>query len=246
MFDDFKPHLIDLRRRLVVSLIALGIAFFICFGFWELILDWMTQPLLNALVDKKSEIIFTQVGEAFYTALKVAFFAGLFFSLPIIFRQLWLFVAPGLYESERMLVLPFVFFSSLMFACGSMFAYYIVFPFGFTYLINFGSHLFTALPSIGDYVSFFAKLMMGFGISFELPVATFFLAKLDLVDDKGLKEFFPYAVVIIFIVSALLTPPDVLTQFLMSGPLIILYGFSILIAKAVNPAEPEEENEYKK
>jgi sec-independent protein translocase protein TatC len=238
MFDDLKPHLKELRKRLVYSLIALGIAFFICFGFWEAILDWMTQPLLEAL-PKDSNIIFTQVGEAFFTALKVAFFAGLFFSLPVIFWQLWLFIAPGLYENEKILILPFVFFSSLMFACGAMFAYYIVFPFGFTYLINFGSELFTALPSIGDYVSFFAKLMLGFGISFELPVATFFLAKLDMVDDRGLKDFFPYAVVIIFIISALLTPPDVLTQFLMSGPLIILYGFSILIAKFVNPAQPE-------
>jgi sec-independent protein translocase protein TatC len=141
------------------------------------------------------------------------------------------------------MVLPFVFFATLMFVSGGAFCYYVVIPFGFDFLINFGSALFTALPSIGEYVGFFTKLLIAFGIAFELPVVTFFLAKIGLVDDQTLKGFFRYAVIFIFIFSALLTPPDVITQFLMAGPMILLYGISILIAKSVNPAPAKEENE---
>ena len=135
-------------------------------------------------------------------------------------------------------------FGTFFFLCGCAFAYYIAFPVGFHYLINFGSQLFTALPSIGDYVGFFAKLMVGFGISFELPVITFFLAKIGLVTDKTLKDYFKYAIVLIFILAAILTPPDILSQFLMVIPLAFLYGLSIVIAKIVNPYKNEtDENE---
>lgn len=130
-----------------------------------------------------------------------------------------------------------------MFLIGASFAYYIVIPYGFEFLINFGSAVVTILPSIGKYVGFFTKLLFGFGIAFELPVVTFFLAKIGIVDDRMLKDFFKYAVVIIFVVASLLTPPDVLTQFLMAGPLIILYGVSIYIAKVFNPASKLDEED---
>ena len=130
-----------------------------------------------------------------------------------------------------------------MFLMGSSFAYYIVVPVGFEFLINFGSTVVTVLPSIGKYVGFFTKLLIGFGIAFELPVITFFLAKIGLVDDRMLKNFFRYAIILIFIISALLTPPDVISQLLMAGPLTILYGVSIYIAKVFNPAPKEEEEE---
>ena len=130
-----------------------------------------------------------------------------------------------------------------MFLMGSSFAYYVVVPYGFEFLVNFGSAVVTILPSIGKYVGFFTKLLFGFGIAFELPVITFFLAKIGLVDDRMLKDFFKYAVVLIFILASLLTPPDVITQFLMAGPLIILYGVSIYIAKVFNPAPVDEEDD---
>lgn len=242
MLEEIKPHIADLRKRLLISAVALIIAFAACFGFWEIILDWMVRPLRETLPEG-SNVIFTKVGEAFFVALKVSFFAGFILALPVIFWQLWLFIAPGLYSNEKKLVLPFVFFATFMFLTGALFAYYVVFPFGFSYLINFGSQLFTALPSIGEYVGFFSKLMVGFGIAFELPVATFFLAKIGLVDDRTLKNWFKYAVVVIFVFASILTPPDVITQLLMSIPLVILYGVSILIAKAINPAPPLEEDE---
>ncbi|WP_200762355.1 twin-arginine translocase subunit TatC [Nitrosophilus alvini] len=245
MFEELKPHLAELRKRLLISILTVLVMFFVCFGFWEQILDWMITPLKDVL-PAGSNVIFTKVGEAFFTALKVSFFAALILSLPVIFWQLWLFIAPGLYEHEKKFVLPFVISATIMFISGALFAYYIVFPFGFGYLINFGSQLFTALPSIGEYVGFFTKLMFGFGLSFELPVITFFLALLGLVTDESLKSFFKYAILIIFVIAALLTPPDVLSQLLMAGPLILLYGVSILIAKIVNPAKEEEEEEEEK
>jgi sec-independent protein translocase protein TatC len=238
MFEDLKPHLKELRKRVSISVLSVFIMFLISFYFWDIILEWMKQPLEDVLPDG-AKITFTQVQETFFTALKVSFFAGFVFALPIIFWQLWLFVAPALYKKEKLIIIPFVFFATVMFLVGATFAYYIVIPYGFEFLINFGSQLFTALISIGSYVGFFSKLMFGFGLSFELPVVTFFLAKIGLLTDQTLKDFFKYAVVIIFILSALLTPPDVLTQVLMAGPMICLYIISIYIAKLTNPAPKE-------
>ena len=242
MFDHLKPHIADLRKRLVISSLTVFVMFFVCFTFYEPILQWMMVPV-EAALPKNSQMVAVEIQETFFTALKVAFFAGFVISLPVIFWQLWLFLAPGLYDHEKKLVIPFVFFATLMFLMGASFAYYVVVPIGFEFLIAFGSAVVTVLPSIGAYVGFFTKLLVGFGISFELPVITFFLAKIGLVDDRMLKDFFRYAVVIIFIVAALLTPPDVISQLLMAAPLLLLYGVSIYIAKVFNPATKENEDE---
>jgi len=242
MFEELKPHLVELRKRLAISVITVVVMFFVMFTVWQPILEWMTAPLVQVL-PKGSTVVFTKLQEPFFTALKVAFFTGFIASLPIIFWQAWLFIAPGLYDNEKKMILPFVFGATTMFILGGAFAYYVVVPFGFTFLVNFGSQMFTALPSIGEYVSFFTKLMIGFGIAFELPVITFFLASIGLVTDRTLKDFFRYALVIIFLVSALLTPPDVLTQFLMAGPMVLLYALSIYIAKVVNPDKSSQNDE---
>ncbi|MCT7462869.1 twin-arginine translocase subunit TatC [Aliarcobacter cryaerophilus] len=242
MFDDLKPHIADLRKRLTISTITVVIMFFACFTFYEPILEWMMAPVKHALPAGTS-MIAVEIQETFFTAMKVAFFGGFIISLPVIFWQLWLFLAPGLYDHEKKLVVPFVFFATLMFLLGAAFAYYIVVPIGFDFLIAFGNSVVSVLPSIGKYVGFFTKLLIGFGIAFELPVITFFLAKIGLVNDQMLKDFFRYAVVLIFIVAAVLTPPDVISQVLMAAPLLILYGVSIYIAKVFNPAQKEEEEE---
>ena len=242
MFDDLKPHIADLRKRLTISTITVVVMFFACFTFYEPILEWMMAPVKHALPVGTS-MIAVEIQETFFTAMKVAFFAGFIISLPVIFWQLWLFLAPGLYDHEKKLVVPFVFFATLMFLLGAAFAYYIVVPVGFDFLIAFGNSVVSVLPSIGKYVGFFTKLLIGFGIAFELPVITFFLAKIGLVNDQMLKDFFRYAVVLIFIVAAVLTPPDVISQALMAAPLLILYGVSIYIAKVFNPAQKEEEEE---
>ncbi len=243
MFEDIKPHIADLRKRLVISGVTLIVTFFACFAVYEPILEWMMAPAKAVLPDGTS-MVAIEIQETFFTALKVSFFSAFLVSLPVIFWQLWLFIAPGLYDHEKKLALPFVFFATLMFLVGASFSYYVVVPYGFEFLIAFGNSVVTVLPSIGKYVGFFTKLLFGFGVAFELPVITFFLAKIGLVDDKSLKDFFKYAIVLIFVFSALLTPPDVLTQFLMAGPLIFLYGVSIYVAKVFNPyIAPEDAEE---
>jgi sec-independent protein translocase protein TatC len=251
MFSELRPHLVELRKRLGLSVLSVFVAFIVAFVFHEAILEWVTAPLNEALeevahLSKKAAdgmVTTHQVGGAFFVALKVSFFAGLLGALPFILYQLWLFIAPGLYNNEKKMVLPFVIGGSTMFLVGVMFAYYVVTPFGFQFLITFGSFLYTPLINIEDYVGFFTKIMMGFGIAFELPVFAYFLALLGLVTDKTLKDFFKYAVLIIFVAAALLTPPDILTQLLMAAPLILLYGLSILIVRAVNPHIEDEDEE---
>jgi len=251
MFDELRPHLVELRKRLGISVASLIVMFFVMFAFHEPLLNWMVEPLNNALIEvgKKSihaadgMITTSQVGGAFFVALKVAFFAAIVAALPIILSQIWLFIAPGLYAHEKKMLIPFIVGGTIMFIIGVLFAYYVVTPFGFNFLITFGSFKFTPLINIEDYVGFFTKIMFGFGLAFELPIFAYFLALLGLVNDKQMTSFFKYAIVLIFIIAALLTPPDVLTQLLMAGPLIILYGFSILIVKMVNPASEEEDDD---
>jgi sec-independent protein translocase protein TatC len=211
----------------------------------------MTQPLNDALSTVKDsmsnaedgKVTTHQVGGAFFVALKVSFFGAFVLGMPIILWQLWMFIAPGLYAHEKKMLMPFVVGGTVMFLLGAMFAYYVVTPFGFEFLIAFGSENFTPYINIEDYVGFFSKIMIGFGLAFELPIFILFLALMGLVTDKGLKDFFKYAILIIFVVAAILTPPDVLTQLLMAGPLILLYGASIIIAKFINPHIEEEEEE---
>jgi sec-independent protein translocase protein TatC len=251
MLEELRPHLVELRKRLAISAVSLIAMFFVMFYFHESILNWIVEPLNTALLEvgKKSVhaadgmVTTSQVGGAFFVALKVAFFASIVAALPIILSQIWLFIAPGLYANEKKMLIPFIVGGTIMFIVGILFAYYIVTPFGFNFLITFGSFKFTPLINIEDYVGFFTKIMFGFGLAFELPIFAYFLALLGMINDRQMTEFFKYAIVIIFIVAALLTPPDVLTQLLMAGPLIILYGFSILIVKIVNPAPPLEEEE---
>ena len=251
MLEDLRPHLVELRKRLTISVVSFVIIFMATFTYNQPLLDWITVPLHDALVNvgkiaplaAKGMMTTNQVGGAFFVAMKVSFFAAIVFSLPIILSQIWLFVAPGLYENEKKMLLPFVLGGSIMFAIGVAFAYYVVTPFGFTFLITFGSFTFTPMINIEDYVGFFTKIMFGFGIAFELPIFAYFLALLGLITDKSLIDFFRYAIVLIFIIAAILTPPDVMTQLLMAFPLIILYGISIIIVRFVNPAPKEDEEE---
>ena len=216
-----------------------------------------TKSLAKEEEAKKSDGVFWgsitthQLGGVFVVALKVSLYASIFLSLPIILWQIWLFVAPGLYDNEKKMALPFLVGTTIMFAVGVLFAYYVVTPFGFQFLVTFGAFLYTPLINVEDYIGFFAKILFGFGLAFELPMIVYFLAFLGLVTDRTLIAFFRYAIVIIFIVAALLTPPDVITQMLMAAPLILLYGASIIVARVINPykediqeqEEPEDKNQ---
>jgi len=327
MLQEVKPHLVELRKRIFISVLALMVGFVISFIAYKPILNWVTSPLETALhqVNKKVQkskegewnvadkdsnftaikneanntaslvdraitnadkilenksstktekmlatsiielakeaklqaikskstngsvlwgsVTTSQIGGVLIVALKVSLYAAIFLALPIILWQLWLFVAPGLYDNEKKMALPFLIGTTVMFAIGVLFAYYVVTPFGFQFLITFGAFLYTPLINIEDYIGFFAKILFGFGLAFELPMIVYFLASIKLVTEKTLLDVFKYAIVVIFIVAALLTPPDVITQMLMAAPLIILYGVSILVAKAINPYREESDEE---
>ena len=237
MLEDIRPHIAELRSRLFKIVISYGVAFLIVFMNWQIVYEWMKKPLESAF---NKPMIFTSLSEPFITALKISLYAGFVLALPFIMWQVWKFIAPALYENEKKMAIPFVFWTTVMFLVGVAFAYYVVFPFGANVLINFGGVQFEAMLKMSEYIGFFAKFMFGFGIAFELPVFSYALAKMDLITDKTLKDGFRYAIVIIFTVAAILTPPDPATQFLMAIPLIVLYGVSIIIVKMVNPYKEEK------
>jgi sec-independent protein translocase protein TatC len=227
-------HLAELRSRLIKSLVAVGMAFVLCYQFVETLMAWLIAPLKALDPAAKVQVIGTGLAEAFFTKLKVSFIAGIFLASPVIFYQIWRFVAPGLYEHERRYVQPFVFFATGFFVCGAYFCYRLVFPtaFGF-FLAEYGSISIEPLLKISEYLSFASRMLLAFGVVFELPVFTFFLARTGIVDHKMMIGTWRYAVVGIFIVAAVLTPgPDVASQLLMATPLLVLYVASIGVAYA--------------
>ncbi len=226
----FTAHLEELRKRLIFCIVAVVIGFVTCYSFSQKIYVFLARPLQEVL-PPNSSLIFTTPTEAFLTYLKTAFIAGFFLSIPIVFYQLWKFIAPGLYNHEKSYVLPFVLSSTVLFIGGAVFGYFVVFPFAFKFLMGFSSDMTRALPSMKEYLSFVIKLLLAFGIVFETPVFIFFLAKLGIVNYQMLKAYRKYFLVLAFVVGALLTPPDPLSQIMMAVPLLILYEVSVLVTR---------------
>lgn len=221
-------HLIELRRRLLWSVAALAVTFAICLYFARPIFGFLVRPLLAA---GQNRMIYTAVFEAFFVEIKVAFFAALMISFPIIASQLWLFVAPGLYAKEKRAFLPFLVMTPFLFLAGAALAYYVAMPLALHYLLgyqgNIGGIEQTALPGVGNYLDFSTRFIFGFGIAFLLPVLLMLLEKAGLVTRGQLKRGRRYAWVVAFIVAAVLTPPDVVSQLLLAVPLLLLYEFSL-------------------
>jgi sec-independent protein translocase protein TatC len=240
----FTEHLEELRRRLIICFVAVGVGFVICYFFSKQLFEILMRPLLQVMPPEES-LIFTALPEAFFTYLKVALLAGIGLASPVIIYQFWRFIAPGLYHKERRALMPIVLFSTFFFVGGALFGYFVVFPFGFKFFIGFASDNIRAMPSIREYLKFAAKLLFAFGFIFELPLFTFFLARLGLVNAELLRSKQKYAILVIFMLAAILTPPDVVTQVMMAGPLLILYELSIWIAKVFGrkPLDLEEEEE---
>jgi len=226
----FSGHLEELRKRLVICFIAIGIGFIISYGFKEKIFHYLTMPLISAMqADEK--LIFTGLPEAFFTYLKVSLLSGLMLSAPVILYQFWLFVAPGLYDKERKPLIPIVLLSSFFFIGGALFGYFIVFPVGFKFFLGFATETIRPLPSMREYLSFSSMLLLAFGLVFELPLVIIFLARLGIVSVEFLKKNRKYAILLFFVVAAILTPPDVVTQIMMAVPLMALYEISIIGAR---------------
>jgi sec-independent protein translocase protein TatC len=227
-------HLEELRWRIVRALVAVGVAFVLCYWSSETLFALLIRPL-EALRPAERLVIGTGVTEAFFTKLKVSFIAAVFAASPVIFFQAWQFVAPGLYESEKRLAVPFAAVATLFFVLGAAFCYTLVFPVGFRFFLEEYTSIDVAPQlRISEYLSFAARMLLAFGITFELPVVTFFLARVGIVTHRTLLGFGRYAIVAIFALSAVLTPgPDVASQLLMAAPLLVLYGVSIGVAALV-------------
>ncbi len=200
------------------------------YAFKEKLFEILTAPLIKIMQDNSS-LIFTGLPEAFFTYLKAAFISGLILAAPVILYQFWMFVGPGLYNTERRVLLPIIILSIFFFIGGACFGYFIVFPIGFKFFLSFSTENIKALPSMREYLNFASKLLIAFGIVFELPVLITFLARLGIVSVDFLKKNRKYALLLFFVFSAILTPPDVVTQIMMALPLMLLYEISIVGAR---------------
>ena len=222
-------HLIELRRRLLISVAALLVAFFACFYFARPIFGVLVQPLLAA---GEGRLIYTDVFEAFFTEVKVALFAALMICFPVFATQVWRFVAPGLYAKEKRALLPFLLVTPLFFAAGASFAYFIAMPWALKFLLGFegnvGGVTQEALPGVGNYLSFVTRFLFGFGVAFLLPILLMVLERAGLVTREQLAAKRRYAIVGAFAVAAVLTPPDAVSQFMLAIPLWLLYESAIV------------------
>jgi len=239
--SSFVEHLTELRSRLVKSIIYLLIFFVICYFFAENIYGFLIAPYAEAVKDDEinRRMIFTALHETFVTYLKVAFFAAMFITSPIILTQVWKFVAPGLYKSEKKALLPYLIATPTLFLLGGMLVYYLVMPLAIKFFLSFETSVqFNSLPiqleaKVNEYLSLIMRLIFAFGISFQLPVLLSLLARVGFIDSEYLKKRRRYVIVIIFVVAAILTPPDPITQIGLGIPLLILYELSILSVKIV-------------
>ena len=239
-------HLSELRSRLVRCCIAVGIGFGICWAVVDPIFDILIHPLL-AVLPAGTHAQYTTLPEAFFTRMYIAFVAGLFLASPAIFYQIWAFVAPGLYDEEKRHILPIAFLSAVFFVAGGAFCYFIVFPFAFNFFVSFSTPDIVITPKVSDYLSFVLKLLIAFGLIFEMPIFTLFLARMGILTAARMRKGRRYAIVGIFILAAILTPPDVVSQLLMACPMLLLYEASIWVAAAFGrkPRAPVEDEPEK-
>jgi sec-independent protein translocase protein TatC len=234
--ESFIAHLIELRKRLVRAIIVLLLAFICLFPFSSRLYALLAQPLL-AKLPKGGQMIATDVTTPFFVPLKVALMAAFLIALPFILYQIWRFVAPGLYTHEKRLVVPLIFASTLLFFCGMAFAYFVVFPVVFGFITASAPVGVAVMTDIDKYLSFVLTMFMAFGVTFQVPVAVVLLVRMGVVSVAKLREIRPYIVVASFVVGAIFTPPDVVSQLMLAVPLWLLYEAGILVASWTKPVE---------
>ncbi|MGD8990655.1 MAG: twin-arginine translocase subunit TatC [Desulfobacterales bacterium] len=240
----FTSHLEELRSRLIKIFMAIGIGFAASYGFKETLFEILVRPLVRVM-ETGDHLIFTGLPEAFFTYLKVSLLSGIMLASPVILYQFWMFVAPGLYKNERRLMGPIVLLSSFFFIAGALFGYFVVFPWGFKFFLGFATESIRPLPSMKEYLAFSAKLLLAFGLVFELPMVLTFMARLGMVSVDFLKRNRKYALLLFFAGAAILTPPDVVTQVMMALPLMVMYELSIIGARIFGKKKtaPEKEDD---
>jgi sec-independent protein translocase protein TatC len=232
-------HLEELRKRLVRILIAVGVAFLGCFAFKEELFRIVAQPLIKVL-PPGTHMVYTGLPEAFFTYIKVSFYAGIFVASPIVLYQIWKFISPGLFPKEKKFVAPFVMTSTLLFVGGVCFGYFLVLPSAYQFFLEFTTDFLKPMLSMREYLSLTLKLLLAFGIIFEIPVFLFFMTKIGLVTPRKLAKTRRYAIVICFIIAAIITPtPDAFTQCMMAIPMVILYEVGILVSRLASRRKDE-------
>lgn len=227
--DDFISHLIELRSRLLRSFVALLVVFLCLFPWASKLYSLLAQPLLMKL-PKGGQMIATEVTTPFFVPLKVAMMTSLMVALPYILYQMWRFVAPGLYEHEKRMVLPLIAASTVLFYCGMSFAYFVVFPVVFGFITASAPQGVAVMTDIDKYLSFALTMFVAFGVTFQVPVAVIVLVRMKMVTTAKLREIRPYVIVGAFVVGAIFTPPDVVSQFMLAMPLWLLYEAGIVVA----------------
>ena len=248
--DDNKlpllQHLIELRKRLVKSLILISILFIISYIFADTIYNFLVQPYANAVEGEEGRrLIFTALHETFFTYLKVALFASLFLSLPYVLTQVWIFMAPGLYKNEKMVVIPYLVATPLLFLLGSALVYYLIMPLAIKFFLSFESIGGNgALPiqleaKVNEYLSLIMRLIFAFGLSFQLPILLTLLARVEFVSSVGLKKNRKFVIVGVFAAAAILTPPDPISQIGLGIPILLLYELSIFAVQFIENKKVE-------
>ena len=234
-----------MRKRLIYSFVSIGIAFAVCYAYIKPIIEILMRPLLKTL-PPGSSLVFTAVPEAFFTYFKAAILGGIFICFPFILYQVWAFISPGLYRREKKYVIPYLFVSSSFFILGAAFCYFIVFPVIFRFLLSFASEEIRPLPSIREYLTFTIKLLLAFGLLFQWPALVFFLSRMGVISSSFLARNRKYAILFIFLAAAILTPPDLISQLLLAGPLILLYEGSVWMTKFLGKKEKKADEEEEK
>ncbi|WP_321368225.1 twin-arginine translocase subunit TatC [uncultured Desulfuromusa sp.] len=235
-----SEHLGELRKRLMISALAWLVAFLGCYSFGEKLFEYIATPVRQALPEGSS-LVFINATEPFFTILKVSALAGLVVAFPLIIWQVWIFIAPALYGHEKRLAIPFVLFSSLCFGTGTYFGFTLVFPMIFSFLVTYGTNVagINAMLSMGAYLTLASRLLIAFGLVFELPIVIFFLARMGIVDHKWLSKNRKFALLLAFVMGAFLTPPDIFSQASIAVPFIVLYEVGIIVARLFGKKKSE-------
>lgn len=232
----FLAHLEELRRRLLKSIVAVIVGSMVAFYFSDSIMQLIKQPLGDM------QLYNIAVTGSFYAYIKVSLVTGVVAALPIIFYQMWSFISPGLFKRERVLILPLVASSTFLFVLGGAFCFIVVLPLSFAFLTGFSGDVIINNITIGSYISFAGMLMLAFGFGFQMPIVAYFLGKVGFVTSRMLSKGRRYAVIVILVIAAIITPPDVLTQFLLGVPLYMLYEISIIVVKITGRRESQEDS----
>jgi sec-independent protein translocase protein TatC len=239
MIEEKKPfvsHLKELRDRLLVSILGVGIAFIITYIFKERIFAFLMRPFIQVM-PAHSSFIFTSLTEAFITYFKIALVAALFLAAPVILYEVWMFVAPGLYENEKRYIFPFIAFGSIFFIIGGLFCYFVVMPFVYRFFVSYAGPSVIPMPSLKEYMNLTLKLLIIFGFIFQMPLIAYYLAKAGIINYRLLAKRRRYAILAIVVLSAIISPPEVTSQLLLSVPMYGLFETSVIIARVFGKKE---------